>query len=140
MNEKFFEIGGIQKKMEMNRQLRWYMKGIGALVVILIFLGSINEPKTMRAAWLISVPLICILFAFEVFFIGKIKRYEFELYKIEKEDLEAKKEIAEMRGEILPDNVKNREIKAPSNEISLPILYYVILIILDILVKTLMIH
>lgn len=140
MNESFFEIGGIQKKIETHRQLRFYMKGIGALIVFLMFFGSLSEAETMRIAWLLSVPIICVLFGFEVFFIRKIKKYEFELYRIKKDDLKRKKEMAEMKGEPLPDNAVNREPEAPSKDISLPIVYYVVLIILDILVKAFMIH
>lgn len=140
MNESFFEMGVIQKKIETHRQLRFYMKGIGALIVFLMFFGSLSESEQMRVAWFISIPIICMLFGFEVVFIKKIKRYELELYRLEKADLEAKKEMAEMRGEVLPDYVLNREIREPSKEISLPVLYYVVLIILDILVKVMMIH
>lgn len=54
--------------------------------------------------------------------------------------MESKKEIAEITGQILSNSVLNREIRKPINEISLPILYYVIILILDILIKIIMIR
>lgn len=59
---------------------------------------------------------------------------------LEVEEFERKKKIADITGEILPDCVLNREIPMPSDKISLPILYYAIILILDILIKVLMIH
>lgn len=58
----------------------------------------------------------------------------------EVDELEHKKEVAKVIGEHLPDVVLTREIKKPMEGISLPILYYVVMLILDIIIKVVMIH
>lgn len=140
MNEMFFRIGGIQKKMEFNQNMRIIMKGTGFLNVFTIFFCSLNQPDTMKIAWILSILFIGLLFGIEFYYIKQNKKYEFKLFKLEIEDLENKKEIAKIRGDVIPDMVANREIIRPSNEISLPIVYYAILIILDIMIKVLMIN
>lgn len=140
MNEMFFRIGGIQKKMEFNQNMRTIMKGTGFLIVFTIFFCSLNQPDTMKNAWILSILFIGLLFGIEFYYIKQNKKYEFKLFKLEIEDLENKKEIAKIRGDVIPDMVANREIIRPSNEISLPIVYYAILIILDIMIKVLMIN
>ena len=139
MKDAFFLISGIQKKMDSNNLLRATMKGVGILIVFTIFFCSLNQANNMKLAWILSILLIFILFAIEVYYAKQNKKYEFEIYKITIEDLENKKEIAEIRGEILTDAVLNRKIKAPSNEISLPILYYGVLFFLDVIVRIVMI-
>jgi hypothetical protein len=42
----FFRIGGIQKKMESNRNMQTIMKGIGFLIVFMISFCSLNQPDT----------------------------------------------------------------------------------------------
>lgn len=140
MSELFFRINGIQKKMDANENLQSIMKEIGALIVFVIFLCTLNNPGTMKIAWLLTLPFIGLLFAFNVYYIRQNKKYELEIYRLETEDLEKKKRIAEIRGEVLPDNLLEREIIKPSEVVSLPIPYYVILLVLDILIKVFLIH
>lgn len=139
MNEIFYRIGDLQKKLDKNRTLQTYMKGTGALLVFTIFACSFNQPDTMKTAWLLSIIIIGLLFVFHVYYIRQSKRYEFEIYQSKIKDLENKKKLAQIKGEVLPDFALNQEIRMPSREISLPILYYAILIILDILIKVFMI-
>lgn len=93
----------------------------------------------MRGSWILSVPLIFLLFLLDTYYIKQNKKYEFEMYRLEVDDLERKKELSDITGELLPDLVLNSKIKEPSNNVSLPILYYVMILILDILIKVLMI-
>ncbi len=79
--------------------------------------------------------MILFLFFFSVHLIKKNKEYEFELYYLELENLERKKRIAKIREESLSDYVLNRDIKIPTEETSFPILFYGILLIVDILAK-----
>ena len=62
------------------------------------------------------------------------KNYEFDIYRLEIEALECKKKVAEIRGEVLPDNVLNKSIKKPSENVTLPIIYYGIVLGLDIVI------
>ena len=60
---------------------------------------------------------------------------EFDIYRLEVEDLNDKKEIAEITGEILSDNLLNKQIDMPDEKISLPILYYGVLAGIDIIIR-----
>lgn len=140
MDDIFFEISSKQKKLETSRELQSYMKGISALIVILIFFGSLSDSQTMKIAWLLTLPIICVLFGFNVYFIKKSKQYELEIFELKKEFAKNKEELAVARGELLTEPQQNDLPQAPSADISLPIVYYVVLLILDILVKVFMIH
>ncbi|MCM1083583.1 MAG: hypothetical protein NC309_04625 [Ruminococcus sp.] len=140
MDEMFVRISMIQKKMEQNRNLQMMMKVVGGLIVLVIFFCSLSQPDTMKLAWMISVPCIILVFFLDAYFLKSNKASEFEIYKLEIEELENKKEMAGITGEALPDAVLNRDIKVPTKEVSYPILYYIIILILDILIKVLMIH
>ena len=64
-----------------------------------------------------------------------LKALEFDIYRLEVEDLNDKKEIAEITGEILSDNLLNKQIDMPDEKISLPILYYGVLAGIDIIIR-----
>lgn len=140
MNEMYFRISYIQRKIDSNHNLQTINKVIGGLMVFVIFFCSMNQSDTMRVAWMISIAFIILLFFFDVYYVKNNKKYEFEIYKLEVDALENKKKIADITGQILPDSILNREIRKPINEISLPILYYAIILTLDILTKIFMIH
>ena len=46
-----------------------------------------------------------------------------------------RKEIAKITGEIFSDNVLNRKIDMPNEKVSLPIIYYSILLGIDIILR-----
>lgn len=140
MDDIFFEISSKQKKLESSRELQSYMKGISALIVLLIFFGSLSDSETMKIAWLLTLPILCVLFGFNVYFIKKSKQYEFEIFELKKEFAKNKEELARAKGELLTEPQLNDLPQAPSADISLPIVYYVVMLILDILVKVFMIH
>ena len=54
---------------------------------------------------------------------------------MEVEDLNDKKEIAKITGEVLSDDVLNKQIDMPNENVSLPIIYYSILLGLDIIIR-----
>ena len=64
-----------------------------------------------------------------------LKALEFDIYRLEVEDLNDKKEIAEITGEVLSDNLLNKQIDMPDEKISLPILYYGVLAGIDIIIR-----
>lgn len=43
-------------------------------------------------------------------------------------------------GELLPDVILTHEIKKPTEGISLPILYYAVMLMLDVIIKAALIH
>lgn len=135
MNEMFFRIDNLQKKIESNHKIQTYLKGTGILIVFVIFFCGLKMAGTMNIAWFLSLSVIIILFVLDVYHCNRDKKYEFEIYQLKTEDLNRKKDIVRIRGEVLPDFVSECAIKKPSEEVSLPILFYAILIIVDILVK-----
>ena len=140
MNEMYFKTVGIQKKIDSNQKLRKNIRKFGILFIFIVFFFSFNEPDVMRVTWIATIAIIFLLFFLEVYYIKQNKKYEFELYELEVKELERKKELSNITGEILPDDVLNPNITMPSNEFSLPILYYVIILMLDVMIRVLMIH
>lgn len=140
MNEMYFKISGIQKKIDSNQKLRKNIRKFGILFIFIVFFFSLNEPDVMRVTWIATVVIIFLLFFLEVYYIKQSKKYEFELYRLEVSEVERKKELSKITGKILSDDVLNPNITEPTNEFSLPILYYVIILILDVMIRVLMIH
>lgn len=140
MNEMYFRIAGVQRKIDSNRKLRANVKKLGIIILIIVLFFAWIEPETMRTTWILSVVFIFLLFFFEVYYIKQNKKYEFELYRLEVDELERKKKLSDLTGEALPNYVLNRKITMPSDEISLPILYYLIILILDVLIRVVMLH
>ena len=140
MNEMYFKTVGIQKKIDSNQKLRKNLRKFGILFIFIVFFFSLNEPDVMRGTWIATIVIIFLLFFLEVYYIKQSKRYEFELYELEVKELARKKELSSITGEILSDDVLNSNIAMPSDELSLPILYYVIILILDVMIRVLMIH
>lgn len=133
MDEMFFKIMYIEKQMESNKKRQTYVKAFGILAVFVIFCFSFSEMDIMTIILLLmSIPIIGLLLGIDVYYIKQNKKLEFKLYQIRMLDLQDKKELADIRGEALPDWMGEQNIPVPSDEISLPIVYYVILIILDI--------
>lgn len=139
MNETYFRINSILKKMDENSKLKGTMKGVAALVVFVIWFCSSFEPESNKLAWVVSIFAIFITFGIDVYFTKQNKDCEFKIYLLESEELRNKKEIAEITGEILPDVVLNKKLTPPSNEINLPIVFYAIMLVLDILIGIIMI-
>ena len=140
MNEMYFRIAGVQRKIDANRKLRANVKKLGILILFVVLFFTWIEPETMRTTWVLSVVFIILLFFFEVYYIKQGKKYEFELYRLEVDEQERKRELSDLTGQPLPNHVLNRKITMPSDEISLPILYYLIILIVDVLIRIFMLH
>ena len=56
MDEKFFKISLIEKKMYSNSIMKTAMKVIAVMIVFVIFACCHNQPDTMKVAWIISIP------------------------------------------------------------------------------------
>ncbi len=134
MNETFFSIMNIQKRMDSINILKLLIKVVGALIVFLIFFYSLVSNKDMINDWIFSLLILVLFFGVEVILIKKHKNFEFELYRLEKQDLQRQRELAQINGETLPDEAENHEVEMPSDKVKYPIAYYVILFILDVLI------
>lgn len=136
MDQDFLKIAAVQRRLERNRDMEMRIKGIAAAVVFAMFLWGALCPirKTMIIIWFISLPIIVGLFFVEVHFIKKSKEYEYEIYRLEVERIKLKKEVAKIKREVLTDNELELRMERPTRTIVLPISYYIILLILDVLV------
>lgn len=85
--------------------------------------------------WIISFVVLIGLYIMDCNLIKGNKALEFDIYRLEVEDLNDKKEIAEITGEVLSDNLLNKQIDMPDEKISLPILYYGVLAGIDIIIR-----
>ena len=140
MNEMYFRISFIQRKIDKNNNLQMTMKVVAGLIVFCLFVCSLNQAETMKIAWMISIPVICLLFGFDTYYFKRNKEYEFELYHLAVDDLKRKKDLAKITGEVLSDVVLNREITVPNKELRLPIVFYVVMLVVDGLINILLIH
>lgn len=134
MNETFFSIMNIQKRMDSINILKLLIKAVGALIVFLICFYSLVSNKDMINDWIFSLLILVLFLGVEVILIKKHKNLEFELYRLKKQDLQRQRELAQINGETLPDEVENHEVEMPSDKVKYPIAYYVILFILDVLI------
>ncbi len=140
MSELILKTHLIEKKMNSNSISRIVMKATAVIVVFVIFACSQNQAETMKVAWGISILVLCLLFGIDVYYARRNKKYEFEIYQLEVADIKNRKELAEIRGETVPDAIINQEIVMPSNKIKYPIVYYVIMLVLEILIRIMIIH
>ena len=85
--------------------------------------------------WIISIIVLIGIYIKDSHCVKNNKAYEWDIYRLEVEDLNDKKEIAKITGEILSDYVLNRQIDMPDEKVSLPKVYYSILLVLDIIIK-----
>lgn len=145
MNENDFKIMSLCKKIDKNIDLSKKLKVLaGACLFFCIFywsgsknIGVITEEDILakNIVWIVSIIAILGIFIKDSYCVKTNKAFESEIYRLEVEDLNAKKEIARIRGEVLPDNILNKQIDIPNEKASLPIIFYSILLGIDIIVK-----
>ena len=145
MNETDFKILGKQYKIEMNKKRSKGMKVLSAVCLFFSFcycngtknLESIDKGQIVftNIVWIISFVVLIGLYIIDSNCIKSNKALEFDIYRLEVEDLNDKKEIAEITGEVLSDYLLNKQIDVPDEKISLPILYYCILAGIDIIIR-----
>lgn len=126
--------------MNGNSNLQTIMKVTAGLCVFAIFVCSLNQADTMMIAWMLSITTIIMLFFIDAYYIKRNKLCEIEIYQLEVNDLESKKRMAEITGGNLPDAVMNGEITEPTEQLRLPIIYYAITLVIDIMIKVVLIH
>lgn len=85
--------------------------------------------------WLASFVAINIFYILDVRCVKGIKATELEIYRLEVEDLKDRKEIAEITGEMLPDFFINKQIDKPDEKVTLPVVYYGVLLGIDIVLR-----
>lgn len=98
-------------------------------------MGTVPEQKNFQ--WGMSLILIVLAFISSVVLIKKNKEYKMDLYYLEKESLERKKRVAKLTNEPLSDYMQTKVVKKPTENASYPVVYYGILLMLDIMIKVL---
>lgn len=145
MNETDLKILGKQKIIEKNKKVSKEMKVLSAVCLFFSFCYC-NGAKNLESAdkgqivftnlvWIISFVVLIVLFIKDSDCIKNNKALEFDIYRLEVEDINDKKELAEITEEVLSDYLLNKQIDMPDEKISLPILYYCILAGIDIIIR-----
>ncbi len=143
MSTEQFKILDIQRKIDKNIRVMNILRFVPIFfmpmpiisVLASRLMGTVPEQKNSQ--WGISLILIVLMFVISVVLIKKNTKYKMDLYYLEKESLERKKRVAKLTNEPLSDYVQTKVVKKPTENVPLPILYYSILLMLDIMIKVL---
>ena len=145
MNETDYKILGKQNKIQMNIKRSKEMKVLSAVCLFFSFcycngtkkLESVDKGQIVltNLVWIISFVVLIGLYIKDSNCIKNNKALEFDIYRLEVEDLNDKKEIAEITGQVLSDDLLNKQIDMPDEKIYLPIVYYCFLIVIDIIIR-----
>ena len=145
MNEYALRIMGLHTKIEKNKSLSKKIKVLAGVCLFFSFcycigsasMGYLDNGQVIltNLVWIISVLLLVGIYRKDVQCIKSNKAMEFEIYRLEVEDLNSKEEAARITGNILSDFMYDKQINVPDETISLPSVYYGILIAIDIIIR-----
>ena len=124
----------IQKNIEKNRKMQTRMKAIAAMCVFIVFFCSFNSGTVMNIAFIVAIPVIAAFFVLDSNYAKNSHSLEIEIYLLELESLKKQKENEENNTEFLQGDWMD-SIEKPAENASLPIIYYSILIIIDIVLR-----
>lgn len=145
MNEVALRIMGLYTRIERNKKLSKQLKALAGVCLFFSIcyclgtknIGNIEKGQVVltNLVWIISIIVLIGIYIKDSYCVKNNKAYELDIYRLEVEDLNNKKKIAEIRGEVLSDNVLNKQIDMPNEKASLPIIYYSILLGIDIIIR-----
>ncbi|MBQ4522129.1 MAG: hypothetical protein IJA10_04155 [Lachnospiraceae bacterium] len=100
-------------------------------------IGNIEKSQVLvtNLVWIVSVIVLIGIYIKDSCCVKNNKAYELDIYRLEVEDLNDKKEAAKIRGEVLSEHILNKQIDMPDEKVSLPIIYYSILLGIDIIIR-----
>lgn len=141
MNEVDLRILGLHEKINNTKQK---IKGCKALAGLSLFvsiclcggarsLGYVDPVANL--VWIVSVIAIIVFYNLDKRAVKSIKAFEFRIYELEMEDFNDKKEIAEITGDILSNNLSSNTTEKPDEKVTLPTLYYGVLFGVDIIIR-----
>ena len=143
MNEVALRIMGLYTRIERNKKLSKQLKALAGVCLFFSIcyclgtknIGNIEKGQVVltNLVWIISIIVLIGIYIKDSYCVKNNKAYELDIYRLEVEDLNDKKEIAQITGEVLPDYVLNKQIDPPNEKESLPIVFYSILLGLDII-------
>lgn len=131
-----YRIDYIEKELKENKKKLPVLKCISAFLVFMLYVGRTTEDAKSSSViyWLFTLSFVVFFFGLSIKINYRNRDLIMLKYKIEKEELEAKKDLAEINGEVLSDDILMQKIEEPSSDVRLPIPYFSILIVLDILI------
>ena len=145
MDKVDLRIMGLYAKIERNTRLSKQLKVLAGVCLFFSIcyclgtknIGNIDKGQIVltNLVWIISIIVLIGICIKDSYCVKNNKEYEFDIYRLEVEDLNDKKEIVRITGEKLPDNVLNKQIDTPNEKVSLPIIYYSILLGIDIIIR-----
>ena len=145
VNEYIFRIMGLENKIEKNKSLSKKLKALAAVCLFFSFCycyGSANiknldrsEGIATNVVWIVSIIALVGIFLKDSQCIKTNKATKFDIYRLEVEELNTKKEVARITGNGLPDYMYDKQIDAPDGTITLPIAYYGVLVGIDIIIR-----
>lgn len=145
MNEVDIRILGLYEKIKRTQKKtkEWKsLAGVSLFFAVCYCLGTKNigdidhdQVIASNIVWIASVTAIIFFYILDVQCLKNIKAYELKIYELELEDLKDKKELAEITGELLSDTIQNKQIEKPNEKVILPVLYYGILLGIDIVIR-----
>ena len=145
MNENALKIMGLHMRIERNKKLSSTLKVLAFVCLFFSFCycaGSVSiehldksEGIATNLVWIASIFVLVGIYLKDSQCIKSYKEIEFEIYRLEVEDLNTKKEVARITGSVLPNYMYDKQIEAPNGTISLPVVYYGMLIGIDIIIR-----
>ena len=148
MNAFDFQIIGLHTKIEKNRKVSRNLKILAGSCWFFAFfycfgtrtienMGYMDsEQKVLtNLVWLFSMIFLIGFYWKDSACIKNSKACELEIYRLEVEDLKNKKEVAKIKEEVLPDYMINKQIDMPDEKVSLPTIYYGILLGIHVIVR-----
>lgn len=145
MNDVELRIMYLHEKIERNKKLSKELKAFaGVCLFFSIYyclgtksIGNIDKGQVIvtNLVWIISIIVLIGIYIKDSHCVKNNKACELDIYRLEVENLDDKKEIAKIRGEVLSDDVLNKQIDMPNGKVSLPIIYYSILLGIDIIIR-----
>lgn len=145
MEEQAFRIMGLHTKIERNKSLSKKLKVLAFVCLFFSFCCCFGAKSIENAdkgdvvmtnlVWIISILALIGIYLKDSQCIKTNKSAEFEIYRLKVEDLNTKKEVARITGNKLPDYIYDKKIAVPDEIVSLPVIYYGILVGIDIIIK-----
>lgn len=145
MNAKAFRIIGLHTKIEKLNKSSSKLKILSGACLFFSLcycygtksIENIDKGQALltNIVWITSIIILVVLYIKDSACAKNIKLTEFEIYRLEVEDINIKKDIARITGKELPDYELNKQIDMPNEKISLPIIYYSILLGLNIIMR-----
>ena len=136
---------GLHTKIEKNKSLSKKLKVLAGVWLVFSFcycFGSVqiesldkSQIVATNLVWIVSILVLVGIYLKDVQCIKSNKAVEFEIYRLQVEDLNTKREVARITGSGLPDYKYDKQIDVPDGTIYLPIVYYGILVGNDIIIR-----